>query len=179
MAGGQAITSSAGTLVAEGGDGNQALTGGVATSAAGTTALNRLISLRSRKAGTGTASLALSGSVLTGSTGTLVYSGEAFALVGSQLTGAQGTLLYRGLVTLAWDAVTTDQGGGPLTGLAGYRVYHGTTNGGPYPDMQDVGNVLTMQYGGLLPGFTHFFVVRAYDPSNNEGANSNQLSKTF
>ncbi|HEV8328450.1 MAG TPA: hypothetical protein VGQ08_13295 [Nitrospiraceae bacterium] len=48
MAGGQAITSGQGTLVYTEGD---ALTGSEATSAPGTPGLNRLLPLRSRKAG--------------------------------------------------------------------------------------------------------------------------------
>jgi hypothetical protein len=168
MAGGQQINSGQGTLVYNEGD---VLTGSAATSAAGTATLNRLLPLRSRKSGTGTASAALSGSALIGSTGTLVYSGESFALVGSQLTGAQGTLLYRGRATIGWNA-------NPESDLAGYRVYHGTTSG-VYTEFVDVGNVLTYQWNGLLPGFTHYFVVRAYDTSNNESGNSAQVSKVF
>lgn len=178
MANGQAITGAQGTLVGIGGDGNAAMTGAATTSAAGTATLNRLLPLRSRKVGGGTATAVLGGQASSGGTGIIAFV-KGYALAGQALIGAQGTVLYRGRVTINWNAVTTNQDGTPLTDLAGYRVYHGTTNGGPYPDVQDVGGVLTYQWNGLLPGLTHYFVIRAYDTSNNESANSNQVSKVY
>jgi len=167
---GSAATSATGTLLAEGGDGTQAVTGSAATSAAGTTALNRFLPLRSRKIGSGTASALLSGVASVGGTGLLVHS-ESFGLIGLAGTLTQGTLLYRGRATISWNANTEPD-------LAGYRVYHGTTTG-VYTEFVDVGNVTTYQWNGLLPGFTHYFVVTAYDTSNNESANSAQVSKVF
>ena len=177
MANGQQINSATGTLVGIGGDGNQAVTGSAATSAAGTATLNRLLPLRSRKQGTGSAILALNGASTPGAIGSLGFE-KGFALSGQASATQSGTLLYRGTAILAWNAPTTDAGGGTLTGLAGYQVFHGTTSG-IYPDMQDVGNVLTYSWIGLVPGQTHFFVVRAYDPSNNLGPVSNEISKAY
>lgn len=170
MPGGQQITSGAGTITADGGDGNVAVSGSVSTSAAGTAGLNRLLPLRSRKSGTGTASALLSGTSSGVSAGLLVHT-ESFSLVGLASVLAQGTLLYGGRATINWNAnVESD--------LAGYRVYHGTTSG-VYTQMVDVGNVMTYQWDGLTPGFTHYFVVTAYDTSSNESANSAQVSKVF
>ena len=179
MANGQQINSATGTLVGIGGDGNQAVTGSAATSAAGTATLNRLLPLRSRKQGTGSAISALIGSSSQTSSGLLDYF-KSFALTGQASATAMGTMLYRGTAILAWNAPTTDVGGGALTGLAGYQVKHNTTGSTTiYPDVQDVGNVLTYQWSGLLPGQTHYFVVTAYDLSLNEGPASNQISKAY
>jgi hypothetical protein len=162
MAGGQQINTAAGTITALGGDGS--------TSAAGTATLNRLLPLRSRKAGTGTASVALLGIAANGGTGQLVHT-ESFSLTGQAGTFAQGTVSYGGRATITWIANSEPD-------LSGYRVYHGTTSG-VYTQMVDVGNVTIYQWNGLTPGFTHYFVVTAYDTSNNESANSAQVSKAF
>lgn len=170
MPGGQQINGAQGTITALGGDGNIAVTGSVATAAAGQPALNRLLPLRSRKSGTGTASAALAGLASSGGHGVLGVD-KAFALAGSQSVVVQGTVIYGGRATLQWLANSEPD-------LAGYRVYRGTTSG-VYTEMRDVGNVLIYVWDGLTPGFTHYFVVTAYDTSNNEGANSAEVSKAF
>lgn len=167
MAGGQQINSGQGTLVYNEGD---VLVGSAATSAAGTTIPNRFLPLRSRKVGGGTASAALSGQASSVGSGSLVFT-EGYGLTGQVGTLAQGTLLYRGLVTIQWNANSEPD-------LAGYRVYHGTTSGF-LPEFVDVGNVLTHQWNGLLPGFTHYFAVTAYDTSNNESLKSLEVSKVY
>ncbi len=77
--------------------------------------------------------------------------------------------------TLTWDAPTTNADGTPLTDLAGYKVYYGTTSGN-YTDVIDVGNVTTYKVEGLQPG-TYYFAVTAYDTSGNESNYSNEVSK--
>ena len=72
---------------------------------------------------------------------------------------------------VAWDANTEED-------LAGYRVYHGVTTG-VYTDVVDVGNVTAYQYKHLLVGRRHYFVVTAYDTSNNESSNSAEVSKVI
>lgn len=168
MAGGQAITSGQGTLVYNEGD---VLAGSEATSAAGTATLNRLVPLRSRKVGGGTASAVLSGQASNSGTGTLVYL-RGFALTGQASALAQGTLLYRGRVTIGWNA-------NPESDVAGYRIYHSTVSGSFSPPYTDAGNVTTIQINDLPPGMTHYFVVTAYDTSNNESENSVEVSKVF
>lgn len=78
-------------------------------------------------------------------------------------------------VTLQWDANTEAD-------LAGYKIYYGTTTGGPYngtgavegPSPVDVFNVTTFTLHGLPDGMT-FFVATAYDTELNESAYSNEV----
>lgn len=88
-------------------------------------------------------------------------------------------LLHSALVT--WDQVTTDLGGGPLTGLAGYRVYYGT-NPASLSLMLDVGLTATPSSPAYvfqtLPSYGRwYFDVTAYDPLNNESPHGALTSK--
>ena len=75
--------------------------------------------------------------------------------------------------TLTWDASTTNSDGTPLTDLAGYKIYYGTISG-EYQLYKDVKNVT--EYPISLPdnGRTYYFVVTAYDTSNNESIYSDE-----
>jgi len=66
-----------------------------------------------------------------------------------------------GTATLAWSAPTTNVDGTPLTTLAGYKVYYGTTPG-VYTSIV-AGNVSSYQIAGLANGQTYYFTVTAYD----------------
>ena len=71
-----------------------------------------------------------------------------------------------------WDAV-----GDP--DLDHYKVFWGTTSGGPYNNNSgDIGDVLT--YSLTLPndGLTYYIIVKAYDTNNFESDASDELSKT-
>lgn len=170
MAGGQAITGSQGALIGVGGDNNQAATGSASTSAAGSVGRTALVPLKSRKTGTGTASQLLNGTTITWGLGTLTYT-RGPSLTGLAITGQQGTLTYGGRATIGWTANTEPD-------LAGYRVYHGTTSG-IYTEFVTLGLTTSYQWSGLTGGQTHYFVVTAFDTSNNESARSVQVSKAF
>jgi len=77
---------------------------------------------------------------------------------------------------LAWDASASPA-------IRGYRVYHGTTQGGPYlqPPGQgiDVGNTAMYVVTGLSSKTTYYFVATAYDTSLNESSFSNEVSETI
>lgn len=171
MAGGQSISGGTGALIAIGGDGGGPLTGEAGTSAPGTASVGLFLGLRSRKVGSGTASALLSGQSCSVGAG-LVVQTESFALAGLSVACALGTLLYRGRATINWNE-------NPEPDLAGYRVYHSTTAGGPYMEFVTLGLVTTYQWNGLLPGFTHYFAVTAYDTSNNESLKSLEVSKVY
>lgn len=171
MAGGQQIDSSQGTLVAVGGDNNQAMTGSASTSAAGTAASAVLVRLKSLKVGGGTASQALTGAASTGALGTVGF-GKGKTLTGSAITGQQGAVTYGGRATISWNANTESD-------LAGYRVWHGTTPGNTTTDFVTLGLVTTYQWSGLAGGQTHYFTVTAFDTSNNESAKSAEVSKAY
>ena len=73
-------------------------------------------------------------------------------------------------VKLAWNP-----GGSP--GIAGYRVYYGTSSGS-YPQIFNVGNTTTVTVAGLIPGLTYYFVVTDYNTVGLESLPSNQVSFT-
>ena len=86
-------------------------------------------------------------------------------------------------ISLAWDAVTTNEDGSPLTDLAGYKVYVGTATG-VYGNSIDVGmatqsgNTVTYSLSGLTPGQTYYIAITAYDIDNNESPYSNEVIGT-
>jgi hypothetical protein len=70
-------------------------------------------------------------------------------------------------INLTWGAVAT---------ATTYHVKWGTTNGGPYPTIVNVGNVTTFTISGLNSG-TYYVVVSAFN-ANGESLNSNQIVAT-
>ncbi len=77
--------------------------------------------------------------------------------------------------TLYWSAPATRQDGSPLSDLAGFKIYYGTS---PFTYTQsiDVKNVTRYSLQNLPPG-TWYFAVTAYDSLGVESAFSNELSK--
>ena len=92
--------------------------------------------------------------------------------------------------TLTWDAPTTNADGTPLTDLAGYKIYYGTSPGN-YITPIDAGcspcssscpgtgqtTVCTYIVQNLTPG-TYYFAITAYDTEGNMSMYSNEISKT-
>lgn len=78
-------------------------------------------------------------------------------------------------VTLTWDAPTTNIDGSPLTDLAGYKIYYGTSTG-VYSNVLDVKNVTTYNITGLSPG-TYYFTLTAYNTSKQESDYTKEISK--
>ena len=72
---------------------------------------------------------------------------------------------------LTWDAPTD------ITGVAGFKVYYGTSSK-TYPNVDDAGNVTSYTINGLAPG-TYYFATTAYDTSGNESGYSNEVSITI
>ena len=82
--------------------------------------------------------------------------------------------------TLSWQAPTTNEDGSPLTDLAGYTIRWGMNAGGPYPNIVDVGMILSADIDvGSQDGTTVYYVATAYDTSGNQSAFSNEVSKTY
>ncbi len=77
---------------------------------------------------------------------------------------------------LSWTPSATNIDGTPLTDLAGYKVYYGTTSGG-YSSSVDVGNVTSTKVGNLAKNVTYYFAVTAYDTAGNESIYSNEVYK--
>ena len=79
-------------------------------------------------------------------------------------------------ITLNWTPPTTDTDGTPLTDLAGYKVYYGTSSGN-YGTPINVGNVTTYTISNLISG-SYYFVVTAYNLSGIESNYSNEVVKS-
>lgn len=78
-------------------------------------------------------------------------------------------------VNLSWNAPTTNADGTPLTDLAGYKIYYGTSSGN-YSQKINVGNVTTYKVTNLTSDNTYYFAVTAYDKSGNASKFSNEVS---
>ena len=96
----------------------------------------------------------------------LVPRTSGLGVIGFLFFGSQ--TLTASSVTLAWDP-------NPSSGIAGYRLYYGTSSGS-YSKIVNVGNTTVATVPNLAPGQTYFFVVTAYTAFGLESAPSNQVS---
>ena len=83
-----------------------------------------------------------------------------------------------GTATLSWTAPTQNEDGTPLTDLAGYKLYWGTTPGN-YPNSVTIDNpgLTTFVVENLVSG-TYEFVATAFNTSGVESQFSNTATKT-
>ncbi len=103
--------------------------------------------------------------------GTATVSLQAFAI--------QVVATSTGSATLTWTPPTTNTDGSPLTDLAGYRVYWGTSAGN-YPNSVLISNPgLTSYVVDQLTPATWFFVTTAVNAQGIESSLSNVGSKTI
>ncbi len=84
-----------------------------------------------------------------------------------------------GSATLSWTAPSENEDNSPLTDLAGYKIYWGTTPG-IYPHSVTINNpgIATYVIENLAPG-TYEFVSTAFNSAGVEGAYSNTATKTI
>ena len=86
-----------------------------------------------------------------------------------------------GEAQLTWTAPTQNTDGTPLTDLAGFKIYLGTTQGGPYPVSVDIPDPLATSFTvpNLTEGTTYYFVSTAYNSAATvqESDFSNEVSK--
>jgi hypothetical protein len=84
-----------------------------------------------------------------------------------------------GSATLSWTPPTTNTDGSPLTNLAGYKIYWGTSQGN-YTSSTTLNNAGLTSYvvTNLTPG-TWFFVATATNSAGVESAFSTVASKTI
>ncbi len=87
---------------------------------------------------------------------------------------------FAGSATLSWTPPTTNVDSTPLTDLAGFKIYYGTSSG-YYTQSIDINNTATTTYqvNNLTDGTTYYFSVTAYDTSNNESGYSNEACRTI
>jgi len=76
-------------------------------------------------------------------------------------------------VSLTWSASTSSN-------VAGYNIYRGTMNNGPYPTKLNSTLVTTINYTDttVQAGQIYYYVATAVDTSNNESAYSTQAQAT-
>jgi hypothetical protein len=84
-----------------------------------------------------------------------------------------------GSATLSWSVPTENTNGTPLTDLAGYHIYYGTTKGIwtstiTVLDASETSHVVS----GLSPG-TYYFTVTAFNSEGMDSPDSNIGSKTI
>ena len=79
-------------------------------------------------------------------------------------------------INLNWTVPTTNIDGTPLTDLAGYKVYYGTSSG-YYTNSINLGKVTTYTFNSLASG-TYYFVATAFNAAGLESVTSNEVSKT-
>jgi hypothetical protein len=106
-----------------------------------------------------------------------VSDGEASASLGAFAIAVQA--VATGSVTLNWVSPTQNDDGSPLTNLAGFKVYWGTTQG-TYPNSTTLNNPGLTSYvvENLLPG-TYFFSMSALNSMGVESPRSNAASKSI
>jgi len=72
----------------------------------------------------------------------------------------------------------------PESFVTGYKIYYGTSQGGPYNFVVDVGNPAPVDglihgtVNGLVEGNTYYFVATAYDADENESEPCAEVSYT-
>lgn len=90
---------------------------------------------------------------------------------------------HAGEAVLTWTAPTQNTDGTPLTDLAGFKIYLGQTQGGPYPVSIDIPDpaATTFTVPNLTDGVTYYFVSTAYNSAATvqESDYSNEVSKTI
>jgi hypothetical protein len=94
----------------------------------------------------------------------------AFGVIGLLFVGLLSHAQAPSNVTLTWNPSISP-------GIAGYRLYYGTSSGS-YPQIINVGNTTTITVPNLAAGQTYYFVVTAYNTLGIESAPSNQTSVT-
>jgi Fibronectin type III domain len=84
-----------------------------------------------------------------------------------------------GSATLSWTPPTENTDGTPVTDLAGYHIYYGTTEGA-WTSTITVLEATETSYvvSGLAPG-TYYFAVVAFNTAGDDSPESNVASKTI
>lgn len=84
-----------------------------------------------------------------------------------------------GSANLSWTPPTQNTDGSPLTNLAGYKIYHGTSAGALTDVINISGSSITSYAFNNLVAGTHYFAVSAYTSTGAESARSGVGSKTI
>ena len=108
-----------------------------------------------------------------------VSDGAASASLPGFSIAVQAVQVGTGSATIAWTPPTSNTDNSPLTNLAGYRIYYGTSSGN-LAQVLDLANpgISSGVVENLAPG-TWYFAVTSYNSSNVESDRSNVTSKTI
>lgn len=114
---------------------------------------------------------------ITGTNGSSSSSIGPFAIVVKAPAATPGT--GTGSATLSWTPPTENTDGTPVTDLAGYHIFYGTSASAMTTTIT-VANAAETSYvvGGLAPG-TYYFAVVAYNSAGTDSSQSNVDSKTI
>jgi Fibronectin type III domain len=115
------------------------------------------------------------GITITGTNGSSSSSIGPFAIV----VKAPVVTATTGSATLSWTAPTENTNGTPITDLAGYHIYYGTS-ASAMTTIITIASAAETSYvvGGLAPG-TYYFAVVAYNSAGMDSPESNVDSKTI
>jgi hypothetical protein len=121
-----------------------------------------------------------SGITITGSNGSSSASIGPFAIaVNAPPTSPPASPPATGSATLSWTAPTQNTDGSPLTNLAGFHIYYGTTEGSWTSTITILeGTETSYVVSGLAPG-TYYFTVVAFNTDGVDSTDSNIGSKTI
>ena len=92
---------------------------------------------------------------------------------GSGNTGGGTDTTYIGSISLVWDPPVDNVDGSPLTNLAGYKIYYGTSFDN-YKQSIDVGTATHTTIENLSSGYW-CFAATSYNTAGNESDYSNQF----
>ena len=123
-----------------------------------------------------TANEGTTGSItITGTNGSSSSSIGPFTIAVNAPTAPPAT----GSATLSWTEPTENTDGTPITGLAGYHIYYGTSTSAMTTTIT-VASATETSYvvSGLAPG-TYYFAVVAYNAAGVDSPESNVASKTI
>jgi hypothetical protein len=112
---------------------------------------------------------------ITGTNGSSSSSIGPFTIV----VNAPATTPTTGSATLSWIVPTENTDGTPITDLAGYHIYYGTS-AGALTTTVTIANPTETSYvvSGLAPG-TYYFAIVAYNSAGIDSPQSNTASKTI
>jgi hypothetical protein len=115
------------------------------------------------------------GITITGTNGSSSSSIGPFTIV----VNAAATTGTTGSATLSWTVPTQNTDGTPITDLAGYHIYYGTS-AGALTTTVTIANPTETTYlvNGLAPG-TYYFAIVAYNSAGVDSPQSNMASKTI
>jgi hypothetical protein len=82
-------------------------------------------------------------------------------------------------ITLGWTPPTQNSNGTPLTNLAGYKIYYGTTSQDYSQNIKLANASLSRYVVSDLPAGTYYFAITAYNTQGIESPVSGEVSAAF